>query len=51
MNDMFFQWAQLKNEISTRWKTLMPKYNDIGKKNLCQNHQVIKGARISSTDK
>ena len=39
---MFFQWAQL---------TLISNFSDIHKENLCQNHHVIKGARILSTDK
>ena len=33
------------------WKTLISNYSDIDEKNLCQNHHVIKGARIVSTNK
>ena len=50
-NDMFFQWVHLKHTIPTRWKTLISNDSDIGNNNLCQNHRVIKGARIFSTDK
>ena len=46
----FFQWAQLKDAILARWKTLISNYSDIDEKNLCQN-QIIKGARILSTGK
>ena len=50
-NDIFYQWAQLKHAISARWKTLNSNYSDIDEENLCQNHHVIKGARIFSTNK
>ena len=48
---MFFQWDQQNHRILTRWKTLISNYSDIDKKNLYQNHHVIKGIRILSTDK
>ena len=51
MNDMFFQWAQLKHAIPTRWKTLISNYSDIDEENLCQNYHLIKGSRILPTDK
>ena len=47
----FFQWIQLKHAISAKWKTLISNYSDIDKKNLYQNHHVIKGARILSSNK
>ena len=39
---MLFQWAQLKHEIPTRWKTLISDYSDLDEENLYQNHHVIK---------
>ena len=39
-NDMFFQWAQLKHTIRTRWKTLISNYSDTDQENLCQNHVI-----------
>ena len=48
---MFFAWAQLKHANRRRWKILISNYSDIDRENLCQNHHVIKGARILSTDK
>ena len=48
---MFFRWAQLKHAIPTRWKTLISNYSDTEEENLCQNHHIIKGARIFSADK
>ena len=51
MNDMFFQWAQIKHAVPTRWKTLISNYSDIDEENLCQNHHVTKEARILSTNK
>ena len=50
-NDMFFQRAQLKHAIPTRWKTLISNYSNVDEKNLYQNHHVIKGARILYTEK
>ena len=43
---MFFQWAQLKHAFPTKWKTLISNYSDTEEENLCENHHVIKGARI-----
>ena len=51
MNDMFFQWAQIKHAVPTRWKTLISNYSDMDEENLCQNHHVTKEARILSTNK
>ena len=51
MSDMFFQWAQIKYAVPTRWKTLISNYSDIDEENLCQNHHVTKKARILSTNK
>ena len=48
---MFFQWAQLKHAIPPRWKKIIFDYNDINENDLCQNHHVIKGARILPLDK
>ena len=50
-NNMFFQWAQLKYAIPPRWKKIIFDYNDINENDLCQNHHVIKGARILPLDK
>ena len=50
-NNMLFQWAQLKHAIPTRWKKVIFDYNDINENDLCQNHYVIKGARILPLDK
>ena len=50
-NNMFFQWAQLKYAIPPRWKKIIFDYNDINENDLCQNHHVIKGARILPFDK
>ena len=47
---MFFQWAQLKQAITTRWKTIICNYVDIDERNLYQNHVII-GARILSIGK
>ena len=44
--EMFFQWAQLKHAIPPRWKKIIFDYSDINENDLCQNHHVIKGARI-----
>ena len=46
----FFQWAQLKHAIPTRWKILISNYSDVDEKNMYQNHPIIKGGRILSTD-
>ena len=51
MNDMFFQWAQIKHAVPTRWKALISNYSDMDEENLCQNHHVTKEARILSTNK
>ena len=48
---MFFQWAQLKHPIPPRWKQIIFYYSDINDNDLCQNHHVIKGARILPPDK
>ena len=48
---MFFQWAQLKHAIPPRWKKIIFDYSDITENDLCQNHHVIKGARILPLDK
>ena len=48
---MFFQWAQLKHAIPPGWKKIIFDYNDINENDLCQNHHVIKGARILPLDK
>ena len=37
--------------MTPRWKTLISNYSDVDEKNLFQNHQVIKGDRILSSDK
>ena len=50
-NDMFFQWAQLKHAIPPRWKKIIFDYNDINENDLCQNHHVVKRARILPLDK
>ena len=50
MNDMFFQWVQIKHAVPTRWKTLISNYSDIDEENLCQNPHVTKEARILSTN-
>ena len=49
--EMFFQWAQLKHAIPSRWKKIIFDYSDINENDLCQNHHVIKGARILPHDK
>ena len=36
--------------IPARWKTLISNYSDTDEENVCQNHHVIKGARIFSAD-
>ena len=41
----------MKHAIPPRWEKIIFDYNDINKNNLCQNHQVIKGARILPLDK
>ena len=46
---MLFQWAQLEHSITTRWKILFSNYSVIDEENFCQNHHVVKGARIFST--
>ena len=38
---MFFQWAQLKHVIPTRWKTQISNYSNVDKRNLYQNHHFI----------
>ena len=48
-NDMFFQRAQLKNAIPTRWKALIFNFSVAEEKNLYQNHHIVKEARILST--
>ena len=48
---MFFQWAQLKLAIFSRWKQIIFDYIDINENDLCQNHHVIKGTRILPLDK
>ena len=48
---MFFQWAQLKHAIPPGWKKIIFDYDDINEYDLCQNHHVIKGARIVPLDK
>ena len=48
---MFFQWAQLKHAVSPRWKQIIFDYSDINENGLCQNHRVVKGARILPFDK
>ena len=45
-NTQFPQYA-----ISAKWKTLISNYSDIDDKNLHQNHHIIKGTRILSTNK
>ena len=50
-NDIFFQCAQLKRTFPTRWKAVISNYSDIDYKTFCQNHHVIKGAKILATDK
>ena len=47
----FFQWAQLKHAIPPRWKNIIFDYNDINENDLCQNHHVVKRARILPLDK
>ena len=48
---MFIQWAQLKHDITPRWKKIIFDYSNINENNLCQNHQVIREARILPFDK
>ena len=48
---MFFQWAQLKHAIPPRWKKIIFDYSDINENDLCQNHRVVKRARILPLDK
>ena len=52
-NNMFFQWAQLKHTIPPRWIFFFffDYCCDINENNLCQNHHVIKRARILPLDK
>ena len=50
-NDIFFQWAQLKHTIPTRWKNLIFNYTGTNENDLYQNHHVIKGARILFVNK
>ena len=50
-NNTFFQWAQLKHAIPPGWKKIIFDYDDINEYDLCQNHHVIKGARIVPLDK
>ena len=38
---MFFQWAQLKDGISTRWKRLMFDYSDNNKNEQCTKKEVF----------
>ena len=45
-NNMFFQWDQLKHAIAPRWKLIIFDFCGINENDLCQNHHVIKGARI-----
>ena len=47
----FFQWAQLKHAIPPRWEKVIFDYSDINENDLCQNHHVIKRARILPLDK
>ena len=42
---MFFQWAQLKHAIPTKWKTVISNDSDIDEENFCQNHYTINGAK------
>ena len=49
--EMFFQWAQLKHTIPSRWKKIIFDYSDMNENDLCQNHHVIKGGRILPHDK
>ena len=51
MTNNVFQWAQLKHVIPLRWKKVIFDYSDINENDLCQNHHVIKGARILPLDK
>ena len=46
-----FQWAQLKHAIPPRWKNIIVDYSNISENDSCQNHHVIKGARILPLDK
>ena len=41
----------MKNTIPPRWKKITFDYSDINENDLCQNHHVIKGARILPLDK
>ena len=43
---MFFQWAKLKHAVPLRWEKIIFDYKDINENDLCQNHHVIKAARI-----
>ena len=38
-------------QIPRRWKKIIFDYSDITKNDLCQNHHLIKGARILPLDK
>ena len=50
-NICFLQWAQLKDVIPTRRKKTIFDNSAIKENNLCQNHHVIKEARILPLDK
>ena len=40
INDMLFQWAQLKHASPERWKTHILNYSNTGEKNMYQNNRV-----------
>ena len=50
-NNMFFQWAQLKDAIPPRWKKVIFDYSNVNENDLSQNHHVIKEARILPLDR
>ena len=50
-SNMYFRRAQLKHVIPPKWKQIIFDYSDINENDLCQNHHLIKGARILPLDK
>ena len=50
LSQLVFRRDQIKYTIPTKWKILISNYSNIGEKNLCQNHHVVKVARVLPTD-
>ena len=48
MNEMYFQWDQLKHAIAAKGKN---KLLNVDRNHVCKNHRVIKGARTLSVRK